>query len=538
MTKRILLILSFVYGLTVSAQIRSQFFVDGEESEVIQLKDSTELFNYLNSVQTSWVKKGHYFSGIDSIRKKDKHLFIYLHKGKRFNIELQGSNRRDLVSLMERRLNEYSNKGYPFATLQTDSLKLRDNILTGDILIDPGPEVRYDSAFFFGKTKTSVSYISRLLDIVPGDLFSERNYLSIPSKIERSTFLSLKQPTDLSFKDNKAKVFLDVDESNSNTFQGVLGLLQQQDGKATVVGSLELDVQNLFKSGKQFRFFWERFSEQSQKLDLFYKHPFFLDSKLSPSFRFGLLKQDTTFLTRLLGIGVHTFITSRTELFLEFERENGTLLSTEIETISNLQLADFTKNIYNLKISKGLESSLSTFKNGIAWNISLSGGTKIIDRNLSIPINFYDTLESNTDFYRFEGDFFYQLTVFKRQAFYQHIQAATLRNSELLTNELYRLGGLSTVRGFNERSLFAENYLLSRIEFRSFFENNSYAYAFYDQLFFSQNSIYDQPFGLGVGFVLATSAGQFSFALAIGDSDEQPLSFSTIKAHFGYISRF
>ena len=536
--RRILLLLFCVYGLTVSAQIRSRIFVEGEELESVQVADSIALNNHLNSLQTSWIKKGHYFAGLDSIDHQVNELFIYLHKGKRLDADFEGLKGRDLVRLLEKRLKQYSNSGYPFATIKTDSLELRDNVISGEIRIKPGPEVRYDSAFFFGKTKTNRSYIFRLLDIVPGDLFSERNYLSIPSKIERSSFLRLKQPTDLSFKDNKARVFLDVDESFSNTFQGVLGLLQQQDGKATVVGSLELDVQNLFKSGKQFRFFWERFSEQSQRLDVFYKHPFFLDSKLSPSFRFGLLKQDTTFLTRVLGIGVHTFLTPKMELFLEFENSNGTLLSTELETISNSQLADFSRNMYRIKVSSGLKSSLTSLKEGMVWNVSLSGGSKEIERNLSVPIAFYDTLERNTDFYRFEGELLYQVKVFKRQSFYHHVQGASLRNDELLTNELYRLGGLNTIRGFNEKSLFADNYVFSRIEFRSFFESNSYAYAFYDQLFFSRSSFSDNPLGLGVGFVLATSAGQFSFALAVGDSNEQPLSFSTLKAHFGYVSRF
>ena len=536
--RRILLLFFFVYGFCVSAQVRSRIFIDGKEFRQVQLEDSVALFSYLNSLQTAWLKKGHYFSGIDSLTSSKEELHIYLHKGDQSDIEFEGIKKRNLIRHLETELKAYSNNGYPFASLQIDSVRMHDQTIKGNILVRPGPEIRYDSAFFFEKPKTNQSYIFQLLDIVPGSLFSERDYASISLKIERSAFLQLNRPTDLSFKDNKAEVFLDISESTSNTFQGVLGLLQQQDGRTTAVGSLELDIQNLFKSGKQFRFFWERFSEESQKLDLVYKHPFFLDSKLTPSFRFGLLRQDTTFLNRVLGLGLNTFITPRIELFFEFERSNGTLLSTELETISNERLADFTRNIYTVQFLRGLESSLSSLKEGMVWDLSLSAGAKTIDQNLSIPTDYYDTIQLKSDFYRFEGDLHYQLRLFKRQTFYHHIQGASLKNNELLTNELYRLGGLNTIRGFNEKSLFADNFVLSRLEFRSFFEQKSYVYMFYDQLFIGRNSFVDSPFGLGLGFVLATSAGQFSFALAVGDAEDQPLSFSTVKAHFGYISRF
>ena len=109
---------------------------------------------------------------------------------------------------------------------------------------------------------------------------------------------------------------------------------------------------------------------------------------------------------------------------------------------------------------------------------------------------------------------------------------------QLLQNELYRLGGLSSLRGFNEKDIFARHYFLSRMEFRSFFEERSYAYVFYDQLIYQRRDLRDYPFGVGLGFALATSAGQFTFALAVGDSNNQSISFSTMKAHFGYVSRF
>ncbi len=126
----------------------------------------------------------------------------------------------------------------------------------------------------------------------------------------------------------------------------------------------------------------------------------------------------------------------------------------------------------------------------------------------------------------------------RRQAFFHHLSARLVQNSELLTNELYRSGGLSSIRGFNEKFFFADRYISSRMEFRSFFEDRSYLYVLYDQLFYGRNNFGENPFGIGIGFALATSSGQFSFVLAAGKSKSQKIDFSGIKAHFGYVSRF
>ena len=140
--------------------------------------------------------------------------------------------------------------------------------------------------------------------------------------------------------------------------------------------------------------------------------------------------------------------------------------------------------------------------------------------------------------YRFEGMLTFQRTLLRRQAIYQELSTGWIENAELLTNELYRLGGLQTLRGFNEKEVFAQQYFLSRLEFRSFFEEESYFFAFYDQIVYRLGNQIDYPFGFGLGFALDTSSGQFTFAIAAGKSENQPLSFNNMKAHFGYVSRF
>ncbi len=536
--QRFLVLLFFITCFAVKAQIQADVFVDGDFSEKRVFTDSLDQVKYINKVMIDWVNEGFYFSGLDSIKFDAEGSEIHLHKGDRTKLNLSGFKGKRVHSYLKKRLDDYSNGGYPFASIRIDSSSLSDGSLTGKFTIREGPEIYYDSAHFFQELKTSHSYIYQLVDMIPNERFSERNYRLAQLKIERSPFLRIERPTDLSFQDKKAKVFLDIKETASSSFRGVVGLQQAQNGNTSAVGTLELDIQNLFRSGKQFKFLWERFAEESQNLNVYYKHPFFLDSKISPSVNFSLLKQDSSFLTRQLNIGIHTYVSPRIELLAEYESTNGTLLSTSLEAVRNLGLADYKRRVYGLQLTKGFLSNLNEYSANYVWNVRASGGTKEIENNLSLPDSFYDTLTTQTSFYRLETTLAYQFKILKRQAIFHHLTMGYIQNDQLLRNELYRLGGLNSVRGFNEKEFFAESYLMSRFEFRSFFENESFVYAFYDHLLYRNGAEGESPFGFGLGFALDTSAGQFRFALATGSSDNQELSFSTLKAHFGYISRF
>lgn len=104
------------------------------------------------------------------------------------------------------------------------------------------------------------------------------------------------------------------------------------------------------------------------------------------------------------------------------------------------------------------------------------------------------------------------------------------------------MGGLQTLRGFNENFFFASDYGLSNLELQFHFEKDSYLFTFYDQayLYFKTNksTLEDYPFGVGIGINLATPGGIISLAYALGKAREQPLNVRLSKFHFGYIAKF
>ena len=114
--------------------------------------------------------------------------------------------------------------------------------------------------------------------------------------------------------------------------------------------------------------------------------------------------------------------------------------------------------------------------------------------------------------------------------------------TELFQNELYKIGGFNSVRGFDEDAFYASGFSMLSGELRYLFERNSNVYAFVDFARTEQiiNSVKTEQYlsGFGIGTNFNTKAGVFSIAYALGKLDNNPVQLSNSKIHLGYVNRF
>jgi hemolysin activation/secretion protein len=117
-----------------------------------------------------------------------------------------------------------------------------------------------------------------------------------------------------------------------------------------------------------------------------------------------------------------------------------------------------------------------------------------------------------------------------------------IRNSTLVVNELYRLGGLATLRGFNENEFYASSFWITQIEGRLFTDQGSFFRVSTDVGYIStrisENVTDFFPISIGAGFALTMDNGQFNFMFANGMELGSPINFSNVKVHFGYTALF
>jgi hemolysin activation/secretion protein len=121
-------------------------------------------------------------------------------------------------------------------------------------------------------------------------------------------------------------------------------------------------------------------------------------------------------------------------------------------------------------------------------------------------------------------------------------QGQGMVNQRIYRNELFRIGGIKSLRGVDEASLLASSYAIGTTELRFILEENSNAFVFFDQAWWEDQSadslITDTPFGFGVGTSFETKAGIFMLTYALGRQFSNPIDLREGKVHFGFTSLF
>jgi len=99
-------------------------------------------------------------------------------------------------------------------------------------------------------------------------------------------------------------------------------------------------------------------------------------------------------------------------------------------------------------------------------------------------------------------------------------QFGSVFGNTIYKNELFRIGGLRTLRGFDEESIYASTYVIPTIEYRFLFEKNSNLFLFVEGAWYENNNVLsyisDTPASVGAGINFETKAGIFNLSYAVG----------------------
>ncbi len=482
--------------------------------------------------------EGYLFSEIDSIVRNKDVWNIYFHFGdqKKWRVSqvLVDSVPTQITKKnLGRIFSHYVNSGYPYATLTISNLRDLGTEVEADVWISKQVLIVYDSLEQLNSSsKIRDRFLFDALEMYPEDPFNERAFQRLESNIARHEFL-LYRSHDVGFSNGKAKVYVDVMTQNVNKFEGIVGLLQNAQSDNILTGYLDLTLHNLFRSGKYLNFQWNRFNVQSQTLGLNYRHPYFLHSDLQLNFNLGLLKQDSSFFNRELGVSVSRYLGSWASIGFEYNQN----VSSIIEEGGSLNPIPFTTNWYGMDIRSSKERIGQERLGEMTFHLTAKIGTRKVDDLISL-----DTLVRRSESYRIDGGLSKQFLLGESGAIFTQLSSGVIGNSQsLLPNELYRIGGLRSFRGLNENELFVKSYVKNKLEYRQYFEDRSYLLWFLDLGLVNSSefsNIGNALASTGGGLILSTSNGQFNFIFAGAFSGERRFSINEIKVHFGYTSYF
>jgi hemolysin activation/secretion protein len=227
-----------------------------------------------------------------------------------------------------------------------------------------------------------------------------------------------------------------------------------------------------------------------------------------------------------------------------YENRRSDLLSTEgFEFATTLpEYADITASLYGIGVDFNKLDYRYNPKKGYRFDISTAIGSRKIRKNANVNQALYDSIPLSSTLYRLElaADLF--IPLFRGSTFLIGNKSGFLENKNLFDNELYRIGGLKTLRGFDEESITASIFSVFTLEFRYLFDVNSYFQLFFDGAYYERNAnsayVNDTPFGIGAGINFETRAGIFALSYAMGSSEGHPMQIKNAKIHFGLTAKF
>lgn len=471
--------------------------------------------NYTDSLLSELWNDGYVFAGLDSIIN-DR---VYIHKGVSYDIDHY---------LIEDPSTKYSPNdppsGYPFAQLHYDSIALIRKKISAYLEMEPGPLVVWDSIQLKAPIAMDYTFLTKVMGVTYGSIYTEGTVARLEQEIALIPFLTLQKRPDIAFSNGRARLFLDIESNPESHFEGVLGVQPNQDDGIMLTGYLNIELQNLFRSAKHFTMAWSRFSNAAQSLDLEYRHPFLLGSRLFLNGGFHVLKQDSSFVNQKGSLKLGTYTAKRLLVAGGIEISSGNNLITSLDDGSTGALADYRKRTYTLSLwNNQFERSYEKGESKLRYKVEAGISERMIGNSGSLQ-------------WVASAQYGRQLGLAKKVALLIENRWKFQGGEGLLLNEMDRMGGLQSLRGFNENLFYVSSYALSRIELRHYFESRSYLMLHYDQLMNFTGPL-DIPFGTGGGFTVQTSNGLFSFVAAMGYQEGSLSNLANLKIHFGYTSR-
>jgi len=524
-----------------------------------KFKDSTSAAAYIKSLQISAISKGYILASVDSIVyisngvavdfqlgekmgeasiSVDSEEAVFIRKHSRINEKFISQipfTPGELASALVKIQEAYLDNGYPFISLQLQNHEIEANHLTADLQIKRGPYYMWNEIHIRGDSSISSKYISNLINIKVGDKYVESEIGKISNRIKQVPFLKEIKPSEILFAKDGAELFVYLESVPISSVNGIVGFQPNPTTKKLeLTGEINLKLLDVLHRGELLDVRWQSIQDQTQSLKSRLNYPFLFNTPFGIDGTFDLYKRDTSFLELGATAGVQYFLNRGSYLKAFYSYTSSSVLSGGNNNPLFSNLGNVKSNSYGLSYTSNRVDYLPNPSRGVKMLVEGTVGTR--------KSQISDTsLVEKSSIYRGKVKVELFVPLHKRHV----LRLASLTDfysaEEIFQNEVYRYGGLTTQRGFNEDELFATTKTTATIEYRFLLDRNSHVFAFFDQSWYENNAseyYNDSPYGFGVGFSFSTKFGVFSISYALGKQLSNPVLLSNSKVHFGYIVYF
>lgn len=498
---------------SLSEKLKRFGFLENEIQENKKQDDSTFLFKFRLGQRTRFI---HIYLGKDSELRK---LGIVESPGDTLKLPLG-----ETENFLNTTLNSLERKGYSLARLQLINLKKQKNILLADLNFQTEKQRQVNDIVINGYEKFPEGHKKEIRRRYRNKVFNQQNLKNIHEDFNQFQFVTQTKYPEILFMNDTTKVYVYLEKSKPNRFDGFIGFGNNDKGDLKINGYLDLLLVNSLNVGERFNLYWKSDGNDQKTFNANIELPYIFRSPLGIKAQLNIFKQDSTFQNTQTAIDLGYYFNYNTRLYVGYQ-------STESNDIQNLNSSTL-KDFDNAFITSNFE--YTRFKNDdflfpdkTLLNIKAGVGSR--NSEASKNSQFFTNVDLRHNLYLNDKN----IIALRSQNF-------LLQSDSYITNELFRFGGINSIRGFNENSLQANLYSSILTEYRYVLAPTIYIHSIIDFGYYQDKTTDNDGnlLGLGFGFGLLTKNGLFNIVYANGSTGDQQIKLSNSIVHISFKAKF
>ena len=513
--------------------------------------NSNRVSELVNNILLSEIESGYFTCNVDSINLKNQKLKIYLQTGnlislnsikvnlpnslslklrEDFNSDKTYFNANDFSEKIKKWIILMNNNGFPFAEFEFEKSEIINSKINLICNLVSGPLVKIDSIINPEITKKELQLVYKFTDIRNGDLFELNKIYKISENIKNTGFIEEIRPPAYEFIDNKASIYTYFKPQSKNSINGLVGIQPGENETVQFTGNVALNFQNALSYGEVLKFNWRRMFNSSQNLIAELSYPFLFNTNFEVQGGIDMIKKDSSFFNFNSKLIINYKSNSNFSNGFLFTNNNSTNLLEDDYSSTSVNSFGFVTNFKKLDNPFNPRKGFK-IKSEIAYGWKETYAIDTVANNILKSPNFNGNLSFSS-----------YLSLLKRTTFKIKLSGSTIQNNILYENELTRIGGYKTIRGFDEESIWVSSFVLGNFEFRYLIDEKSNVFLFSDFAWTESKTNnflmedYFQSFGFGTNISMPN--GLLTLIYGLGRKIDNPFLIRTGKIHLGFTSYF
>jgi len=425
----------------------------------------------------------------------------------------------DLENTLNEIVGYFENSGHPFTTVSLSNILEKENTLRAQLNLIISDKRTIDNVVIKGYPEFPKKYIKQYLGIKPSNTFNLNLLNQLNALINTIPFVSQIKKPEVLFTKDSTNLYLYLKKKSTSSFDGIIGFSNEENSSGLKFnGYLDLNLNNILNKGESFNIHWENSQQTNSSLELNFNSPFIFNSKLNLNGGFSIFKQDTSFVNTKGTLEIGYALNQNNTVTLMGSTEKSDL-SSSTSNFNNV-------NSFNKKML-GIKYVFSILENPVYINRYKF----YIDAGYLIGNRISDHLKKQQNIFHFLIAYNAQLNT--RNAVLIKTSTQYLNTTNPYENELFRIGGVNSIRGFNEQSILTPKYNVTNLEYHFKVNTASYLYTITDFAILNNTNTNKttQLYGLGIGYYLSTKNTILNLSYAVGTNYKDSFNLNNSKLH-------